>query len=650
MVDSEYVRCFKILNIKNLNPFADYGKIIYGDRFIGRLDSIRVIESRIINPPKPANLAIIGLPRIGKSSLAFKAIMEREKNLISSKSLPIWIDVSEINQIIDFFCNLISECVEKLRILDLIDSQLNDVVNQIYDENLLWTKRFSFILKFFKLIRNLDYKIIIILDEFDHARKIFKDTAEGFQKLRALSYNPKYSVTFVTTTRRSVKNIEKKLKGSSTFYETFMNNNLGVFDDDDIEKHFNKYTTVDIILTDDEKNKILKYCGKHPFLLDILGFEIIEIYQKEKKINVDKAFSHVEEAIVSYYDHLINILKEDGTFSKLLQIVIGSQVGIIGADINILLSYSLIEHSNEGGYRVFSQHFHDYLEHLNESHKHEGFENQVLREILKKIPSYKGKELELADFKIFLNQFPEKLRYSMLMILRRIKEYYFTQDDLIKRLKIEIDKIPFDKNTLIFLVVFDSIWNKSNIFWSYLIKKFTRILGKRISIYKASEILNKLRDHSNEKDIFLIFIDDVIGTGHQFIKAYNKDFKNQFMEQGCHEKENIKLYLIAGVGSAESRHLISKKTNLILDRIRYSTTIRNSDKAFYKGHWKDINALEKLKDFLKSKDNMYWDGWRAAPSKEGLAFLVVLEWNTPNSTISCLWKETPDWKALFPRS
>ena len=365
MVSSEYVRCNIMVNVNKINPIADYGSIVFGNRFIGRLDNIRVVESRIINPSKSANLAIIGIPRIGKSSLAWKAILECEEDLISRKIIPIWIDVGIYNEIVDFFCAIIAECVFKLEKLELISVPINEAVSQINDANLLWNKRFSFILKFFKLVKDLEYRIILILDEFDNARNIFKDTAEGFQKLRSLSYNPKYSVTFVTTSRRSVKNIEETLKGSSTFYETFMNNNLGAFNENDKREYFEKISSVGIAFSKDDKVKINTYCGSHPFLLDILCYEIIEIFQKQREIIVDKAISTVEEMIVNYYDHLINILKEDDTLSKLLQILIGPRVDINGADINLLLGYSIIEQINGGEYQAFSHHFQEFLKIIN---------------------------------------------------------------------------------------------------------------------------------------------------------------------------------------------------------------------------------------------------------------------------------------------
>ena len=64
-----------------MNPFADYGRIIHGDRFIGRKTIVNNIENRIIHPDNPGNLAIVGMHRIGKSSLAHKVIIEQKDNL-----------------------------------------------------------------------------------------------------------------------------------------------------------------------------------------------------------------------------------------------------------------------------------------------------------------------------------------------------------------------------------------------------------------------------------------------------------------------------------------------------------------------------------------------------------------------------------------
>ncbi|GAF69223.1 unnamed protein product, partial [marine sediment metagenome] len=57
-----------------------------------------------------------------------------------------------------------------------------------------------------------------------------------------------------------------------------------------------------------------------------------------------------------------------------------------------------------------------------------------------------------------------------------------------------------------------------------------------------------------------------------------------------------------------------------------------------------------LKEFLKTLDPSHCNGFFGTEE-----YLVVLEWNTPNSTISCLWKNSikqkgKKWIPLYPRS
>ena len=68
------------INMENLeNPFSGYGRAISGQRFIGRDKYIRTIENRVTKQKDPNNLALIGYPRIGKSSLAEQAIMQLDE-------------------------------------------------------------------------------------------------------------------------------------------------------------------------------------------------------------------------------------------------------------------------------------------------------------------------------------------------------------------------------------------------------------------------------------------------------------------------------------------------------------------------------------------------------------------------------------------
>ena len=96
------------------NPFVDYGTIVYGDRFIGRKDDLRIVDNRVIRQKEAGNLAIIGEPRIGKSSLIYKAILERKSELNSQNIFPIWINLGTYENAPTFFCSLVTRCAEEL--------------------------------------------------------------------------------------------------------------------------------------------------------------------------------------------------------------------------------------------------------------------------------------------------------------------------------------------------------------------------------------------------------------------------------------------------------------------------------------------------------------------------------------------------------
>lgn len=283
-------------------------------------------------------------------------------------------------------------------------------------------------------------------------------------------------------------------------------------------------------------------------------------------------------------------------------------------------------------------------ERMKTPHKIEKYEEQLLIELLEKVKKYQGKILLKSDILNFLNQFPDRLRLSILKLLKGL--IYFSYDDINENLKREIEKLPFKKSSKIFLGIFDDLVNKSNSFCSYLMKK---AIKNRFSIYKTTELIQKLENLTQKKDIRIIFVDDVIGTGQQFIDSYKKYFEKDFVDKKLNNN-NIKLYLIACVGSEESREIISKNSYLNEDTIRYVKTVRNENRAFSESNWKDAKELEDLKIFLKNLDPKCWDGWKENLKSKGLEYIVVMEYNTPNTTISCLWKETKEWKALFPRS
>lgn len=349
------------MNYGFINPFADYGKIVYGDGFIGRKEDLGFIKNRIKHPNEAENLAIIGEPRMGKSSLVHNAIMESKDKLTANNLLPIWMNLATFDQIPDFFSTMVSYCVDEMVDLNWINKPIQGAAQLVLDNNQSWNEKYIRIQRFFKKVRQAGYRVIIILDEFDSARDLFKDNISGFQKLRELAYQPEWRVTFITMSRRTIHEIELQSNAISTFDLIFQKRYLTTFNDEDVLEYFDKMSSIGISLSDSDKGRIKFYCGGHPYLLEMLGYEIVEMFREKRMVDADKAANYIEQSFVDYYDHLIDLLQEDGSLNKLLQVLFGPVVDVKQTDIDKLLRYGRIRLGSNGAYTGFSEHFHTFL-------------------------------------------------------------------------------------------------------------------------------------------------------------------------------------------------------------------------------------------------------------------------------------------------
>ena len=344
------------MNYEIENPYADYGKIVRGERFIGRKHIINIIESRILQSTNPGNLAIIGVHRIGKSSLAYKTIMEQKDKLIAKRILPIWIGLSSYDQSLEFFRSLVDECVNEMEDLNCLTEEIQRAADRALEANAAWDR----IKRFFKKVQIVGYGTLFILDEFDHARHLFKgDTA--FQRLRELADYPEYRLSLVLTSRRSIRDIEHAAGSSSPFHNIFQSQRLAMFSDEDLATYFSLFSSIGIPISNADRGQVLFYCGAHPYLLEMLGCEIVERFRQHQQIDVDKAADTINQSICEHYDDMIRLLREEGTLNKLLQILFGPVIDVKSTDVTEIQNYGLIKPTEEGTYVAYSEHFHDYL-------------------------------------------------------------------------------------------------------------------------------------------------------------------------------------------------------------------------------------------------------------------------------------------------
>jgi len=343
------------------NPFADYGNIVRGERFIGRKNDLRVIENRIIRPKEPGNLAIIGEPRIGKSSLIYKAIIERKEELLSKRLLPIWLNLATFDQSAILFRTLVTRCYDDLEEFGWLSKSVKYAAERALQDELSWSEGYGRIQRFFEKVRQTDVRVLFVLDEFDHARHLFKGDISGFQGLRELSYRPEWRTTLITTSRRSIRDIELQTHAISTLDGIFHKHYLSMFTTQDMQEYFQRLSSVKITLPAELRERVDFYCGGHPYLLEMLGYEIVEMFRERFEVDIDQTAKRIEQSFLDVYDHMINILSEDESLSKMLQILFGPVVDVKPSDAEGFQRYGLIKFTDQGTYTAFSEHFHDYL-------------------------------------------------------------------------------------------------------------------------------------------------------------------------------------------------------------------------------------------------------------------------------------------------
>jgi hypothetical protein len=347
------------MNIDFENPFADYGNIIRGERFIGRKESLEVIESRIVRPKEAGNLAIIGEPRIGKSSLVYKSVIDRKEEFIARKFIPIWINLATYDKSSIFFRSLVMRCMDEMEDLGWLSEPIQRAAERALEDELSWSEGYNRIQRFFEKVRKAGYRVLFILDEFDHARRLFKGDVSGFQGLRELSYRPEWRVYYITTSRRRIRHIEEQTGAISTLDGIFHKHYLGMFNSQDIEEYLERLSSIGIPVSPG-KGALQFYCGGHPYLLEMLGYEIVELFREEQKIEVEQAANRIIQSFLDQYDRMVDLLREDGSLDKMLQILFGPVVDVKQTDVDEFLKYGLIKAYQES-YVGFSEHFHNFL-------------------------------------------------------------------------------------------------------------------------------------------------------------------------------------------------------------------------------------------------------------------------------------------------
>lgn len=316
------------------NPFADFGGIVHGDRFIGRKDSINRIKERVLGPTY-GNLAIMGLPRVGKSSLVWHAIMDCKEELLEINTIPIFFEAGSCVDSNEFFKKMVTLLYDELEFY-CDDEKYQKFANRIID-SLRSEYDKDLIQKYFKLVKRFGYKTIFIFDEFDSVQSFFSKA--DFQLLRELSYNPDTHLCLVTCSRKTIEEIEVKDGSISNFAGTCSDLRLGMFSKEDVLEywdHFDKYWKTD----DTYKNAISYFTGNHPWLMDKVNSQM---FNRDITNELLSKFDDVKLELMEVLDNVVSTIEKEHLLDSAIQVVIGPYYDSNQKQIEKLLKYEFIK-------------------------------------------------------------------------------------------------------------------------------------------------------------------------------------------------------------------------------------------------------------------------------------------------------------------
>lgn len=337
------------------NPFTDYGSIVYGKRFVGRRHELRELRQRVL--PREGiggNYAIMGLPRIGKSSLMWEGIMSQEAELLKQNIIVVWYTASKVNDTFHFLRGICKDIIGKARLLanetlteflndkkiDLRDVQNKEEVKDIIED----------VLKIFTLRK---IKVKLLLDEFDAVQNYM--TPDDFGFLRTITYEPDRKIVIVTTSRKAIKDIEAVSGSVSNWHGIFDTKRLGLFDEESLDDYWQwmKSYKPPINVNNNYISDAIFKVGAHPYLLDFYNYHHWLHAENEEKNNNGQDF---DIQLNDLFDTMQETLRKDilkdtenekkGTNKNLLdaaiQLVVGPVMDVNSDQARLLEAYDFI--------------------------------------------------------------------------------------------------------------------------------------------------------------------------------------------------------------------------------------------------------------------------------------------------------------------
>lgn len=335
-------------------PFASPDEEATGEFFIGRVQVLDNMQRDIIDSNKVYNYHVVGLPRIGKSSLlkAFKS------KAIEDKKCPylvvVYISLDTCSNVDDMWKSIgkmlrkeLNKCfsnTEKYKAF-IEELEFEDINESVVD--------YEYVCAVARCMKNVGFHGLVMIDEFDNFSTIATRGTVG--QFRTLFSSAESGIRAILASRRMVERIEQEVAGAvnanvSTLAPIFMNGcKLSTFNNDDMLDYWSTVSTkFNKEVSENYKNKVRYYVGAHPCLLNLLNGSYW-LQQKTTDYMFDESHEfYINENLVKLLHDAFNWaiwrdMEKWGLLRSLILLTWGPATDISQKDISELVRYGIID-------------------------------------------------------------------------------------------------------------------------------------------------------------------------------------------------------------------------------------------------------------------------------------------------------------------
>lgn len=328
------------------NPFSGRGAPVSGSRLVGRGLLLDRLVMRICSE---AHCSIVGLPRMGKTSVAREVL--RRLDTTATSLVGGYVTLDAIRGPIQAYTRILEETSPNAPD-DLTCLRTND-----HDE------AYEKFLRALRKRRRSGEKSVIVVDEVDAmVRDGFADAPLFVSRLREVANDrDRFGVTFIFVSRRSLDMIQGAVDCSTLagLCEVVYLQPLE-------RKGLDAISARSSISVDNSGREALwQITGGHPFLAEVVMCEAVE---KGDSLLDDKSIEAAQHEqsheFTNQYRQLATLLSHDQMFEAMCELTVGPRWRSIEPHtVGLLKHYGILRGSDKiaGGVECFSQHFREYL-------------------------------------------------------------------------------------------------------------------------------------------------------------------------------------------------------------------------------------------------------------------------------------------------